>query len=127
MSANKMVSDSIPAHLCSREEALLDPEVRRDRIRVDELLSRDFVEFGSSGRIWSRDQILDLLGTEAYEPVRAEDFKCGMLSESVALITYRTIRMDVQTETEAVTLRSSIWKLENGEWKARFHQGTRVP
>jgi ribonuclease HI len=94
--------------------ALLDPAVRRDRARVDALLARDFVEFGASGRVWTRDSILDLLATEAYVPVPMEDFACAVLGEGVALVTYRA----------RGCLRSSVWVWEDGAWKVRFHQGT---
>ena len=56
--------EDIANHLRRAEEALLDPAVRSNRARVAELLADDFVEFGSSGRMWTRDQILDLLAGE---------------------------------------------------------------
>lgn len=118
--------DKIDAHLLSNEEELLDPAVRRDRGRVGSLLSEDFVEFGSSGRIWTRDQIFDLLATERFIPVKVEDFHCSLLSEGVALVTYRAVRTDALTGAANSSLRSSIWTKISGRWRLRFHQGTRV-
>jgi hypothetical protein len=115
----------LAAHLHALEGALLDPAVRRDSRRVAELLAEDFREFGSSGRVWSREATLDLLGSEDYKPLTIEDFECDCLAEGIALVTYRTVRVDAVTGARAVALRSSIWILESGQWRIRFHQGTR--
>jgi hypothetical protein len=121
----KASTDAIRAHLCACEEALLDPAVRRDRARVAALLAEDFREFGSSGTVWLREQILDLLASEDYQPPAMEDFKCELIAEGVALVTYQTARIDPQTGHSATVLRSSIWIEESGVWRVRFHQGTR--
>lgn len=118
--------DDLCAHLKACEQALLDPAVRRDRGRVSELLAEDFLEFGSSGRVWTREQILELLETENFRPPAMEDFKCAFMAEGVALATYRTVRTDPQTGERAVTLRSSLWTEEAGTWRIRFHHGTRT-
>lgn len=46
------------------EEKLLQPDFRRNRAAVAELLADDFREFGSSGRTWDKQQILDKLESE---------------------------------------------------------------
>jgi hypothetical protein len=112
--------DTLANHLRRLEESLLDPELRRDRARVSALLADDFLEFGSSGRIWTRAEILDLLATETYARPEMVDFACRRLAEDIALVTYKTIR----TETE--TLRSSLWTEKSGTWQVLFHQGTKV-
>jgi|HubBroStandDraft_6_1064221.scaffolds.fasta_scaffold59562_3 hypothetical protein len=71
--------EDIANHLRRSEEALLDPAVRSDRKRVAELLADDFVEFGSSGRIWARDEILDLLASETQAPIHMTDYQCEYL------------------------------------------------
>ena len=121
MTPNDQPPNELSAHLRSCEESLLDPAVRRDRARVSALLTEDFQEFGASGRVWSREQILELLATENYDPQTMEDFKCHWLAEGVVLATYRAVREDGSS-----MLRSSIWIKEAGEWRVRFHQGTRV-
>jgi hypothetical protein len=119
--------ENIGKELREREEALLDPEVRRNRAQVERLLSEDFLEFGSSGRVWTRDQIFNLLATEAYERFVIEDFECALLSEDTALLTYRAVGVDAQSGDRIASLRSSIWTGESGTWRLRFHQGTRIP
>jgi len=117
--------EAIRAHLRACEEALLDAVVRRDRERVAALLSEDFQEFGSSGRVWSREEILEQLATEDYRPPAMEDFKCDFICEGVALITYRTVRTEPDTGLRSAALRSSLWTIKSGAWRVRFHQGTK--
>jgi len=107
------------------EEALLDPGIRRDRAAVQKLLTEDFLEFGSSGRVWTRDEIIDLLEHETFSAPRMEDFHCVLLAENVALVTYRAVRSDRTGGAGISSLRSSIWIQISGEWRCRFHQGTR--
>ena len=118
--------DKIADLLLSSEEALLDPLVRRDPATVARLLTDDFVEFGSSGRAWTKDQIIELLADESFTPVHIEDFCCDLLAEDVALVTYRAVRTDAQTGGRHSSLRSSIWTNRLGVWRVRFHQGTRT-
>lgn len=126
------VSSDLIAHLLACERALLDPEVRRDRARVSALLADDFVEFGASGRVWTRCDILDLLETEKYIQPDVEALGCRQLADGVVLMTYRSARTSENGE-RSVSLRSSIWSRESGEagkserWLLRFHQGSRVP
>ena len=117
-------SAEIAALLLRHEQSLLDPAVRRDRERVLALLASDFAEFGASGRVWTRDEIVHLLATETYDPPTMEAFKCRSIAAGVALVTYRTVRTDAGTGFRRIVNRSSIW-IENDErWQICFHQGT---
>ena len=117
--------DDVVKTLQLNEEALLNPDVRRDRTQVERLLAEDFVEFGSSGRTWTRDQIFPLLANETYAPMRMENFTCALLDDNVALVTYIAVRANPGPENTS-SLRSSIWTNKSGEWRLRFHQGTRT-
>jgi hypothetical protein len=120
------VHDKLAPHLFSLELSLLDPAVRHDRIRVESLFAEDFQEFGASGNVWSRNQILDLLASEPARPIAAHDLACHSIAEGVALVTWRAVRADPQTHEPLTTLRSSLWICVDGRWKMRFHQGTRA-
>jgi hypothetical protein len=115
-------SQSVSAQLRVNEEDLLDPVTRRDRRRVEALLDEGFREFGSSGRVWTRQQILDLLSSEDYLAHTIEDFNCEILTSDIAHVTYRVVSADRRAES----LRSSLWKRTENTWRMRFHQGTRV-
>jgi len=118
--------DRTASQLRRLEESLLNPAVRRDGERLRTMLTEDFLEFGSSGRVWTRKSIIELLATEKnFFPPAIEDFHCTMLTDKVALVTYRTLRKDGKSGESLESLRSSIWTRQDGEWRMRFHQGTR--
>lgn len=119
------VDQATKAELERLELLLMDPAVRPDRERVGALLTSDFVEFGSSGRLWSREAILELLASGTFTAPQAEDFGFRLLGRDVVLVTYRTLHPDVAGQ-RTVTLRSSIWTREWGSWQICFHQGTRA-
>jgi hypothetical protein len=112
----------ISALLLRLEQQLMDPAFRKDPVAVSTLLAEDFREFGSSGRVWSREAILDLLSTEPSQPApEIEDFSIQPIAENMVLVTYRTVRLETQT------IRSSIWIQSAAGWQMLFHQGTKVP
>ncbi len=114
--------DEIAAELLRLELQLMDPVFRRDRFAVAALLANDFREFGASGRVWSRETIIEMMATEPeFDPPVVEDFSVQRIAPLVALATYRAVRPG------GSSLRSSLWIQQQGEWKMIFHQGTRVP
>ncbi len=80
------------------------------------LIADDFVEFGRSGRVWTRETIRQLLEGPPGDAVLIEAFEVALLADDVALVTYRA----------AGANRSSIWVRHDGRWKLRFHQGTPI-
>jgi hypothetical protein len=102
------------------ELALLLPEVRRDPQRMRALLHPDFVEYGSSGRVWDRGTI----GSVSADPeqITAADLIARRIGPDAVLLTYRSTRAGRNA------LRSSTWiRDETGTWLLLFHQGTPVP
>jgi hypothetical protein len=108
------------------EERLTKPSVRKDTEEVSSLLSDKFLEFGSSGRVFTRSQILQELAEESPREITCSDFQIEMLAPEVALVTYRTVRNEAGLPPRH-TLRSSIWQKEGDRWRVRFHQGTLMP
>ena len=84
--------DELKNELCRLEEALLLPEVRASTAKLTELLAEDFVEFGSSGRIFDKGSIIASL-TNATQSLRCsvEDFSIRRLCDDTALVTYRIL------------------------------------
>lgn len=126
MSADEMQREETATQLLHLEKSLLDPAVRCNSAQVSALLAEDFIEFGSSGRRWTRNEILNLLATEVYDPPAVEDFECRFISDGVVLVTYRAVRLNLKTHNRSVSLRSSLWTKESGVWLLRFHQGTQA-
>lgn len=119
---------AIETHLRSLEESLLRPAVRHDPRTLLGLLADDFCEFGSSGRIFNRQQIIEVLRAEPTEPsdqFSVHDFRVRMLGGDSAMVTYRAIRHDASSQQVSESLRSSLWIKHNRSWKMLFHQGTR--
>ncbi len=117
------------ADLCSLlrqlEERLLDASVRNDRDAVGQLLTEDFREFGSSGRTYTKAEIVEALANEDPQSLHLTDFACDRLSSDVSLVTYRSHRPGPDGATISA-LRSSVWVRTDGLWRMRFHQGTRA-
>ncbi len=117
-----MADPALAGMLRGLEESLLRPETRHDAAALEALLAPEFVEFGSSGRVFSRAAIMALLATEGHAPAPAlEAFACELLASGVALVTCRIVHQD-----GAGSLRSSVWVERDGQWTMRFHQGTRM-
>lgn len=104
------------------EMEMLSPETRGDPSRMNELLRHDFIEFGSSGRVYEKSMLIDMLNREEHAPVLIRDFAVREIAADAALVTYRTVG---QTGQEA--RRSSVWVRSGGGWSMIFHQGTRLP
>lgn len=130
-------ADHLSAYLEGLEEFLFDPVERRDVAAISNLLAEDFREFGTSGRIYTKLDILAELATEQPVVVTLTDFLCELASPGVALVTYKSLSSpDDRAPTQA--LRSSLWvqrpqqvysaAASNREmrWQMLFHQGTRL-
>jgi hypothetical protein len=122
------IEDPATGHIRALEEQLLRPDVRSSAEKVARLLADDFVEIGSSGRVFDKQKIIEALRDEAAEgrspPQKADELTVRFIAENVALVTYRIVRRTSITGEEIQTLRSSIWKLIDGRWQMMFHQGT---
>jgi hypothetical protein len=118
--------DSIASMIESLEHQLLDLGVRSSPERVGDLLSADFREFGKSGHIWSREEIIAAMATERHPlRYRLEDLTVKRLGEDAALACY-ALHVAGSGGTETKALRSSVWQREpDGKWRLLFHQGTK--
>jgi hypothetical protein len=115
-------SDPIEHLIQQHELALLDPDTRKSA-QVDQLLSDTFVEFGSSGRVYDKTDVVSALRSESSIAYTVSDFAVRLLAPRVALATYRAVR---HVEPPQHTLRSSIWMESVAGWRLVFHQGTPV-
>ena len=99
------------------ERSLLTDEVRSDPAAVAALLHPQWSEVGRSGRLWSREEILDEIGPLP-EEVTLDVIACMPAAQDALLLTWRSV-----TDTGS-TLRSSLWVRDKGHWQQLFHQGT---
>lgn len=104
--------------ICELEARLLDPALRAERAEVEALLHPEFVEFGSSGVVWSRAATVDGLAANPGARVEALGMVAHQLAVGVVLVTYESRRSATRV------LRSSLWVRASDRWQLRFHQGT---
>jgi RimJ/RimL family protein N-acetyltransferase/quinol monooxygenase YgiN len=115
--AERLVADAWGA-----EERLLDPAVRADAGRLDELLADEFTEIGRSGRLWTRADMITALTAETSPspPPVIEERQSRPLGPETVLLMY-LLRFG-----DSVSRRSSVWRCDPRP-HCVFHQGTSVP
>jgi hypothetical protein len=102
------------------EESLWRAETRFNRNHMNQVLAPDFLEFGRSGRVYAREDVLDV----PPQPINATlaEFTVRSIAPNVALLTY--LSELTYDEVKEVANRSSLWSRHSGAWRIRFHQGT---
>lgn len=121
------MSESVKTTLLALEEELLSFQVRTSATRLNELLADDFVEFGSSGRIYDKPTIIRELGESGFVAgFEVGDFRLVMSGEDSALVTYRCEVRSDNGDVIRKSNRSSLWRLVDDRWQLVFHQGTKT-
>ncbi len=103
------------------EESMWRSETRFDRAYMDAVLHPDFTEVGRSGRLFSRDEVLDMPHVEIRVDIPRETFTVAEIAEGVALVSYQTIPVD---SLHGAAHRCSLWVADGTRWLMRYHQGT---
>jgi len=109
------------------EEHIFELEKRLMTYKLNELtalLADDFYEFGSSGAVITKKTVMDAVRHTGKKdgsiPFVVTEFAIKRLAIDTVLATYKTEKHSDQKRT----WRSSIWKLNDGNWQMIFHQGT---
>ena len=102
------------------EHAMWNEETRFDLAFQEAKFAPDFLEFGRSGRTYSRSQVI----RTDRSPIDAQlsNLQLRELDSSTAQVTYVS-RARFGEEVEYAH-RSSIWTRGATGWQMRFHQGT---
>lgn len=113
-------------HILQLENDLLKSEVRKSSERISELLANDFIEFCSSGDEYhyKDGDVFQAQNDNSTLDWEISDFQIKELSNDCILSLFKLIKHDVVDENKKYSLRSSIWRNYDGEWKMFFHQGT---
>jgi hypothetical protein len=111
-------------HLRYLEELMTRPETRRCPEELSRLLAEDFREFGGSGRVFDKRQIIDALRDQPPMDLWLEDFQVVQLAPGIALVSYRGNCRFSESGKVSRSLRSSIWRHRDDHWEVVFHQGT---
>jgi len=107
------------------ETDLLKPEVRSSVDLLNTLIADDFIEYGSSGLIYDKKNILERLPKGLSPTYNLYDFECINLSEDIIQTRFKTDRINLDN-TKTTSLRTSLWRNSNDNWQIFFHQGTPV-
>jgi hypothetical protein len=110
--------------LCKLECELHEPATRRDAIRLNKMLHHNFKEFGRSGNVYTRADILDALPHEEERSIHAQHCSVQRLATDVALLTYKSAEKCADGSIDRHARRSSLWKLGISGWQIVFHQAT---
>lgn len=97
------------------------------REELEPRLTADFFEIGASGRVYSRERVIETVVDryERNEPSvdnEVDDFKCVQLAEHIFLVTYDLRQPD--GHAMRLTRRATVWTNELGRWQVAYHQGT---
>ena len=104
------------------EEELWQEETRFDTVYMDRVMADDFFEFGRSGRVYDRNEILFTPKQPIDAIIPLPNFQARLLTADVALVTYNShATFDGLVEKGR---RCSIWSRTATGWELRFHQGT---
>lgn len=106
------------------EESLWRSETRFNWEYLERILAPDFFEFGGSGRVYSRAEIIAAPSAEIHCELPLQDFSVHTLSPEVVLVTYIS---KVYGQRWEFANRSSIWIKSEAGWQLTFHQGTPFP
>ncbi|MGB5951227.1 MAG: DUF4440 domain-containing protein [Ornithinimicrobium sp.] len=100
------------------EEGMWRPQTRGDRRWMEAHLAADFVEFGQSGKRYTRSEILDVEVGDFSAVLPLRGLTMRLLGQDHVLLNY-------QSEMDGLRAnRSSIWSRTDSRWLLEFHQGT---
>jgi hypothetical protein len=104
------------------EEDMWREVTRFDRTFQEQRFAADFFEFGRSGRVYTRDRIIQFESQPIHAVFPLPNLAIRLLDRDTAQVTYNS-----QVEYDRVVeyaRRSSIWSRTENGWVMRFHQGT---
>jgi hypothetical protein len=124
LNLNTSLSESDLTTLHRLEKELWIAATRYDPTYMNVVFAPDFFEFGRSGRVWSRQELLLKEGRAIVAVHPLPNFVARSLTWDVAQVTYEShVTYDGTVE---YARRSSIWSRADTAvgWRLRFHQGT---
>lgn len=105
------------------EESLWRSETRFNPDFMERILAAEFFEFGRSGRVYQRQNTLDIPSQPMIDvKLPFADFNIQFVSAEIVLITY--VSEVVYDGVIELANRSSLWRRSAQGWEILFHQGT---
>lgn len=111
----------IKEKLLQYEKSLFDVAFCRRRETLAERISEECVEFGASGRVFGKREIVEALhGLQESRDIAIYRFQVAPIAAQAYLVRY----IAWEAEKKQYSLRSSVWREETGHLRLLFHQGT---
>ena len=117
---------SLKEKIIAQEKSLLTYRVRESVSDLKSLLSTEFKEVGASGTCSVLSDVLNNLPKEQDWSCKTQDWEFRKLSDDVVQTFHRAFVIHLGKDKGEYSMRTSIWKNENGIWKMIYHQGTRT-
>jgi len=110
------------------ERQILDAHQRHDAVAIARFLAHGFREIGSSGRTYTRADVLAAVGRVELLDYALQQPTAMLLGEDRILLTFVATlkRRQGAHERAQRSHRSSIWIKHDGRWQVIFHQGTPI-
>lgn len=121
-----MESSAIAKLIQQLELKLLQGDLTADPGLVDELLAEDFEEIDNHGELQSRADVISWLKIK--DPAMQwsfKDFRVKALAQDTALAIYSLQKPGQPDAGNVGSIRTSIWRCRNNQWKMVFHQASR--
>ena len=111
--------------LAKLEFCMYDNNFRNSQEKLETIISKEFIEYGSTGTVFNHDTVMDFLVGDSNSSTvhKIVEKEIKQLSENVVLLLYRMESLNTD-KTVRKTIRSSVWEKKDGQWKVLFHQGT---
>ncbi|UJP01807.1 MAG: DUF4440 domain-containing protein [Nitrosomonas sp.] len=121
-----MESNVLAGLIQQLELSLLQSDLTAHPGLIDELLAEDFEEIDHQGITRSRADVIGWLKTK--DPgIRwaFKDFRIKAMSGDVVLAIYSLQKPDQPDAKSGGSIRTSLWRYRNNQWKMVFHQASR--
>ena len=104
------------------EEDMWRETTRFDLAFQEKRFAQDFFEFGRSGQVYSRKEIISTDREAIRAMLPLPSLRIRLLDADTAQVTYDS--QVTHGDSVQYAHRSSIWSRIGGIWVMRFHQGT---
>src|SRR5580698_7953281 len=115
-------STEVRAELTRLEEDMWREGTRYDLAFQERRFAPDFVEFGRSGQVYTREQVICTDPQQILAVLPLPNLSVRLLDTHTAQVTYDS--QVTHAGTVQYAHRSSIWSRIDEIWVMRFHQGT---
>ncbi len=110
-------------HIKQLELKLLHTNVHGDTAIIEALLSPEFEEIDSEGKLTTRQSVIEWLKSKDHSTRwQLEEFRIKMISGDLVLAIYAAKKLGSVNGTSKEAVRTSIWRQRKDQWQMLFHQ-----